>query len=144
MLSCYWVLPGLKIRAPKRDGVSQDQCRGKKLQARHPVVAERAERPRATRQPFVATLIAIELESEKQIAGRTRDLSLFGCYVETPMPFVRGAKGRFVVAYGDQTFTAFGKVAHVVANEGMGVVFTSVEERDQETLEGWMDRLRNS
>lgn len=106
-------------------------------------MAERVERRRATRQPLVAAVISIELESDKQIAGRTRDMSLFGCYVETPTPFVRGARGRFVLAYGDQTFTALGKVAHVVANEGMGVVFTSVEARDQKTLEECMNRLRN-
>lgn len=72
---------------------------------------ERVKGHRAIRQSFVATLIAIELESEKQIAGRTRDLSLFGCYVETPTPFVR---------------------------EGTGVVFTSVDEREH-WKGGWID-----
>ncbi|PYU23378.1 MAG: hypothetical protein DMG32_16310 [Acidobacteria bacterium] len=107
-----------------------------------PLAEERIERHRATRQPFVATIVVIDVESEKRITGHTSELSLFGCYVETATPFAHGARGRLIIAHKAQKFTTFGKVAYTVANEGMGIVFTLMESHDQAILEEWMDQLR--
>jgi len=76
-------------------------------------------------------------------ATRNSSLSLFGCNVQTATPFVHGGKGHLVIAYGAQNFTAFGRVANTVANQGMGIVFTSVEPGDQAILEKWMEQLRS-
>lgn len=103
---------------------------------------EKIERNRAVRQPFVASAIVTEIGTEKQIRGVVRNLNLFGCYVETSAPFTPGAKVRLTITHNGRMFTSPGKVAHAVANKGMGVAFTSVRSDDQAILEKWMEQLR--
>lgn len=105
---------------------------------------EKIDRSRAARQAFAANVIVIEVETEKQIQGLVRNLSLYGCYVETAVPFGSGVKAQLTITHSGQKFTALGKVAHATANKGMGIVFTSVQSNDQEVLEEWLERLRRS
>jgi hypothetical protein len=105
-------------------------------------VAEKVDRNRAVRQVFIANVIVTEVETEKQIQGVVRNLSLFGCYVETTSPLNQGVKAQLSITHSGQKFTAIGKVAHAVANKGMGISFTSLQPNDQMILEKWMEQLR--
>ncbi len=40
------------------------------------------ERKRASRHQFIATIELTDMQSEKHISGHTKDLSLFGCFVD--------------------------------------------------------------
>lgn len=104
---------------------------------------ENLDRGRAARQLFVAKVIVIEVETEKEVHGVISNLSLFGCYVETPTPFSRGINIELTITHSGQKFMVLGKVAHA-ESKGMGISFTSMQPNDQVILEQWMEQLRKS
>jgi hypothetical protein len=103
----------------------------------------RADRPRARRFPFVATIDLTDMQSEIQARHQTSDLSLFGCHVAPGKVFPLGAKIRIKIAHGGVTFAAMGKVAYAQLGSGTGILFTTIEGNDQSVLEKWIDELRN-
>ena len=50
------------------------------------------ERRRTPRYPFVATVEVIQKGAQAGITGRVTELSLYGCFVEMPDPFPKGAE----------------------------------------------------
>lgn len=100
------------------------------------------ERHRARRYPFQANIELIDVQSETQISGRTGDLSLFGCYVNTLKPLAPGTKIRIKIAHRSANFQALGRVVNARSNGGMGIVFTSIQPNDQLVLDKWIAELR--
>ena len=100
-----------------------------------------AQRPRALRKPFVATIVITDVASERQISLRTSDLSVHGCFVPTLTPFDPGVKVQIKIVHAGAKFVAFGRVVSVRA-DGMGIAFTKIERCDQTVLELWMSELR--
>ncbi len=103
----------------------------------------RIERPRARRYSFVATVELTDMQSEANIQGRTGDLSLYGCRVETHKPFPTGAKVRIRIAHRSGNFVALGRVSYTTSEGGMGIAFTRIEPNDQLILEKWVEELRD-
>ena len=101
------------------------------------------ERPRARRYPFVTSIEITDMQSETQTKEQTKDLSLFGCHVNTLKPLAMGAKVRIRIAHKSTIFTALGRVANVQPNAHMGIVFTSIAPHDQQILEQWLAELRD-
>jgi hypothetical protein len=100
------------------------------------------DRHRAHRYSFVAMIEVTDLQSETQLKAQTSDLSLFGCHVNTPKPWPAGTKVRIRITHGGVVFATFGWVANARPDEGMGISFTSIEEKDQGTLEKWIAERR--
>jgi hypothetical protein len=98
---------------------------------------------RASRYSFVTSIELTDVRSETHITERTRDLSLFGCRVDTLRPFPQGTKVKIRIAHRSANFEALGRVAYVRPNAGMGIVFTSIEPNDQLVLEKWIAELRD-
>src|SRR5580692_4760496 len=71
----------------------------------------KVEQHRAMRRPFTARVEVVEVESERQVTSVTGDLSVFGCFVETPAPFPHGAKIRIRINHRGTTFVALGFVS---------------------------------
>ena len=103
----------------------------------------RIERPRARRYLFVATVELTDTLSEVKIQGRTSDLSVYGCRVNTHQPFLTGARVRTRIAHSGASFVALGRVSFTTSEGGMGITFTHIEPKDQLILERWMEELRN-
>jgi PilZ domain len=101
----------------------------------------KAALPRALRKPFVAAIVITDVTSERQISARTSDLSVRGCFVPTPTPLNPGVRVRVTIVYAGAKVGAFGRVVSAHA-DGMGVVFTKIEQADQAVLERWMSDLR--
>ena len=101
-----------------------------------------SERHRARRYPFAAGIELIDLQSEAEMQGQTRDLSLFGCSVNTVKPWKVGTRVRVRILHKGVVFVALGRVANTRANAGMGVIFTTIEAKNQMSLEKWVDELR--
>lgn len=97
---------------------------------------------RATRFPFAANIELTDVRSERVVAGRTSDLSVFGCYVRTTTPFPQGTKVTLRIAHEGGNFTAFGKVVYVKPNAGMGITFSNIEPAHQTILEKWIANIR--
>ena len=103
----------------------------------------RAERPRARRYLFVASVELMDLQSELQFQGRTTELSLYGCGVATSKPFPAGTKLRIRINHKGHTFSAYGKVAYATLGGDVGIVFTRIEANEQAILEQWINELRD-
>jgi hypothetical protein len=102
----------------------------------------RAERPRAARYPFLANVTLTDLESGYTVVAKTRDLSLFGCRLVLRNSTPAGTRVRLQITYKGDVFEAFGRVANAGPSEGLGIVFTKIEERHQSILEKWIVELR--
>lgn len=101
------------------------------------------KRPRATRYPFIASVLLFDLDSGGKTAVRTSDLSVFGCLV-VPGPASRiGARVRIQITYMREVFEAVGRVIHALQGKGVGIVFTKVEHHHQLILEKWLAELRS-
>jgi len=102
-----------------------------------------AERPRARRYPFVASVELVDLHSDLRVQERVTDLSLYGCGVTAKQPLAAGIKLRIRISSKGSTFSALGKVAYATAGGDMGIVFTRIERNDQMILEKWIGELRD-
>ena len=101
-----------------------------------------AERPRARRYPFAASMEMIDVESETPSNAQTCDLSLFGCAVRTPKPLAPGTRVRIRIVHNGASFVALGKVAYAGKGRRMGVLFAKIEPNQHSVLEKWIAELR--
>lgn len=99
-------------------------------------------RHRASRLAFVAGVQVTCIDTGKQIAAHTEDLTLFGCFVETTTPFAAGTKVVLRITHGGKIVVAQGKVAHSRRDGGMGIRFTSIEPTSVSILDAWLIELR--
>jgi len=102
----------------------------------------KVEQHRAVRHKFVARVEVVDIDSERQIAARTSNVSIFGCFIETEVPLPRGTKIRMRITYRGSTFAALGQVTNS-RSTGMGVKFDKIEPAQQQILENWLAQLRN-
>jgi hypothetical protein len=96
-----------------------------------------AQRPRELRKPFVAAIVITDVLSARQISADTSNLSMHGCFVPTSTPLNFGVKIRIAMVYAGARVVAIGRVVSARA-EGMGIVFTKVEQRYQAILKRWI------
>ena len=100
------------------------------------------ERHRARRYAFQSNIELTDVQSETQVTGRTSDLSLFGCHMNTLNPLSPETKVRIKIAHGGVNFQALGRVVYARSKGGMGIVFTSIQPHDQLVLDKWIAELR--
>lgn len=101
------------------------------------------ERPRARRYPFHASIDLVDMASETEIREQTTDLSVFGCQVTAQKPWAAGTKVRLRIIHRGAVFAAQGQIMNVRRN-GMGVVFSRIEQKDQVVLEKWLAEARDT
>jgi len=82
------------------------------------------------------------MQSEKHISGHTKDLSLFGCFVETVTPFPDGTRLRLRISRGEKHLAAQGRVTYSRPNSGMGIAFVLIEPSSLPVLDLWLADLR--
>ena len=82
-----------------------------------------------------------DLQSEKQVRERTKDLSLFGCSIANSAVFPKGTRGRVRLAHEGQQITALAQVIYCRPDLGMGVAFYVIEAADERVLEEWLAEL---
>jgi hypothetical protein len=99
------------------------------------------ERRRNARFPLTTLVEAFEPKSNTQISGRTSDISLDGCYVDTINPFTEGALIRITLTKDKLSFEANAKVVFSQVGMGMGVTFTSAEKKQSQIYQKWIDHL---
>src|SRR6266513_4191969 len=96
------------------------------------------ERRRATRHHFVSAVEMINVESRKQLISLTRDLSLCGCFVTVKVPSPKGTRVSLKISNSKANFYAVSDVTHNLFDEGIGIEFDQVEDKDQAVLEEWL------
>ena len=90
----------------------------------------------------MASIEVTDVQTENHFVARTRDLSVFGCSVETATPFPENTKVSLRISRGGVNFVAQGKVAYSRPNLGMGIAFTSIEPGSISVLDAWLADLR--
>ena len=96
---------------------------------------------RHQRFPLTAFVEALEPKSNAQISGRSSDVSLSGCYVDTLNPFPEGTVIRIRLTRENLSFEANAKVIFSQIGMGMGVAFTSAEKDQFRVYQKWIDEL---
>src|ERR1700689_2440283 len=86
-------------------------------------VSSPTERRHHLRFPFSATVEAVEIKSGTKITGRTSDLGLGGCYVDTLSPFPVGTEAKMRIIRETETFEAQVRVVYSLIGMGMGLAF---------------------
>ena len=75
------------------------------------------------------------------LPGTIRDLSLHGCWVETPLPIDRGARAEIVVRVNSASFRAVGEVRAIRGRSGAGVEFVYLSSGGKDLLAGLVTDL---
>ena len=99
------------------------------------------ERRHNLRFPFTATVEAVDKNSGTTVTGRTSDLSLGGCYVDTLSPFPIGTEAKLRIQRGSETFEAQVKVIFSAIGMGMGVAFISAQPKRFKIFQKWLLEL---
>jgi PilZ domain len=96
------------------------------------------ERRRNLRFAFTATVEAIENKTGTKVTGRTSDLSLGGCYVDTLSPFPVGSDAKVRIQKGNVTFEAQVRVIFSAIGMGMGLAFVSAQPKQVRIFQKWL------
>ena len=99
------------------------------------------ERRRNLRFPFSATVEAVDIKSGTKVTGRSTDLGLGGCYVDTLSPFPVGTEARIRIIKEKETFEAQVKVIYSLMGMGMGLAFVSAQSKQVRLFQRWLLEL---
>ena len=100
-----------------------------------------AERRASVRYPFTGTAEVTELRTQVRVAGRTSDLGLQGCYVDTIAPLQAGSAVRVRIEREIHQFEAAATVAFAHRSMGMGLAFTEISPEYKRVLREWIEEL---
>jgi hypothetical protein len=104
-------------------------------------VASPAERRHHLRFPFSATVEAIETKTGTKVTGRTTDLGLGGCYVDTLSPFPVGTETKIRILRENESFEAQAKVVYSLIGMGMGLAFVSAQPKQIRLFQRWVQEI---
>ena len=100
------------------------------------------DRPRLVpRYSFCIDIALTDVRSGIQIRGRTKDVCLFGCSVDTLQPLANGTMVRIKLSHGFACVAALGRVVHARKELGMGIAINNIEREDERILEDWIVEL---
>jgi PilZ domain len=100
-----------------------------------------AERRSHLRYPFTASVEAIEPKSGTKIHGRSTDLGLGGCYVDSLNPFAVGTVVKIRITKNDESFDAKAMVTFSQVGMGMGLSFVASEPQQSALFQRWVTEL---
>jgi hypothetical protein len=96
------------------------------------------ERRRSLRFPFTVAAEVTESRSQTRVAGRTADIGVGGCYVDTMAPFPTGAIVRVRLNRESRQVDAIAQVVVAHPSMGMGLAFTEINPEHEEALRAWV------
>jgi hypothetical protein len=100
-----------------------------------------AERRRNLRFPFSASIEAVEDKSGTRIKGRTSDLGLGGCFMDTLSPFSQGCVVTVTILKDNESFQAKAKVVYSLVGMGMGLAFIAADPNQVKLFQRWILEL---
>jgi PilZ domain len=100
-----------------------------------------AERRRTERFPFSAAVELTEAQTGAKVSGRTSDLGLGGCYIDTLNPFPIGTEVKVRILKGGESFEAQARVTFSQSRMGMGVAFTAAQPSQVRTFQKWIQEI---
>lgn len=104
-------------------------------------VSSPAERRRNLRFSFSGTLEAVDIKSGTKVTGRTSDLGLGGCYVDTLTVFPVGTEAKIRIIRENETFEAQVRVVYSLNGMGMGMAFVSAQAKQVRLFQKWLHEI---
>ncbi len=101
-------------------------------------VSNPIERRRNLRFPFSASVEVVEPKTGTKIVGRTSDLGLGGCYVDTLSPFPVSTEAKIRIIRENESFEAQVKVVYSLVGMGMGLAFISAQPKQVRLFQRWL------
>jgi hypothetical protein len=98
-----------------------------------------AQKRSVPRYPFAARVTVLEPISGLEFAGRTSDISLRGCFVESVDQFPLNSIVQVRIEAASEAFETWGRVAHVHRALGTGVSFLQTTPDQQLILQTWVE-----
>jgi hypothetical protein len=99
------------------------------------------ERRNAQRFPFTAAAEVTDLRSKTRVTGRSADLGLGGCYIDTMSPFAVGSAVQIRLERDLRELEATGVVTYALVSMGMGLSFTDIKPEHRAVLKTWIAEL---
>src|SRR4029077_6091887 len=90
---------------------------------------------------LVASAEVTELGSGTVLSGRTSELGLGGCYVDSLNPFPEGTLVGLRILRDQGVFETKAKVVYCDPRFGMGLAFTEMTPDQRSLLEAWLGEL---
>ena len=90
---------------------------------------------------LVASAEVTELGSGTVLSGRTSELGLGGCYVDSLNPFPEGTHVALKILRDQGIFETKARVAYCDARFGMGLAFTDMTRDQLALLEAWLTEI---
>lgn len=106
-----------------------------------PLAAARRDRRQFPRFRCGGNMQVSRAESTQHVWAKMGDLSLGGCYINSPVPEPVGTKLHLILELQENKISVMGEVRTCVPALGMGVQFTSFETGSRELLKQIIDRL---
>jgi PilZ domain-containing protein len=103
-------------------------------------VSSPVERRRNLRFSFSATVEVTDKAGTK-VTGRTTDLGLGGCYVDTLTPFPVGTETKIRILRDNESFEAQARVVYSLLGMGMGLAFVSAQPKQVRLFQRWVQEI---
>jgi hypothetical protein len=96
------------------------------------------QRRRTPRIAFVAPAELCEKRQVGQLTAQVRELSAYGCYVDTPDTLPVASTVLLKIFAPSECFEAMAKVIYIQRNRGMGLIFQELSLRSGNLLRDWL------
>jgi hypothetical protein len=103
-----------------------------------PVWIMEQDRRRALRFPFDANAEFVAENSDARVSGHVSEISLNGCYLQTPDPLPVGAAMVIKIFAEGRFFEGHASVAYAKPKQGMGLAFRDVKPYFLTVLRRWL------
>jgi len=100
-----------------------------------------AKKRAVRRCPLVATTEVTELSSGTLLSGRSSELGLGGCYVDSLNPFPEGTLVGLKILRDQGVFETKARVVYCDPRFGMGLAFTDMAPDQRSLLEAWLTEI---
>jgi hypothetical protein len=98
------------------------------------------ERRRAPRYRLITTAEVSAEGSNATVKAKTSDVSLVGCFMNTPQSFPQGTKVKLKLQWNERSFNSTGVVARLQPM-GMGISFENMKKDQTDTLRQWLSEI---
>ena len=100
-----------------------------------------SNKPRVPRELLVAEVEIFDQQTSQSLPGRTLDVSMGGCFVETAQDLPLRSVVEIKLTYNEESLLLFGDVVRSEPGRGMGIRFRTLDANQTSLLKAWFFSL---